>query len=126
MSFERGSVALTYLDIVLVLIVAGPALASGAPVLGFTVGGATWIVTRLASTVAERRIADVGDVRRRLGMGVAFSMARVWVLALAIIVAGVAASRADGLTAALIIFGAFSVRFACSAIMHVTQKRSSS
>lgn len=111
-----------YLDIVLVLVVAGPVLAAGAPALGFTVGAATWILARLASIAAERRIAGVGDIRRRLGMGVAFSMARVWVLAIAIIVAGVAASRADGLTAALVIFGAFSMRFALSAIVHITQK----
>ncbi len=116
--------ALLYLDIVLVLIVAGPALASGAPALGFTIGGATWILARIASMLVERRIADVGDLRRRLAVSVVFSMARVWVFAIAIIVAGVGASRADGLTAALVIFGAFSVRFACAAIMHVTQKRS--
>ncbi|MGI8730766.1 MAG: hypothetical protein ACR2LK_12405 [Solirubrobacteraceae bacterium] len=114
---------LLYFDIILVLVVAGPALASGAPVLGFTVGGATWILARLASNVAERRIADIGDLRHRLAFGVGFSMLRVWVLAIAIIVAGVAASRPDGLTAALVIFGAFSVRFACSAISHVSRKR---
>jgi hypothetical protein len=116
-------VALQYLDIVLVLVVAGPVLAAGAPALGFTVGAATWILARLASIAVERRIAGVGDIRRRLGMGVAFSMARVWVLAIAIIVAGVGASRADGLTAALVIFGAFSMRFAISAIVYVTQKK---
>jgi hypothetical protein len=124
-TFERETVALLYLDIVLVLIVAAPAIASGAPAVGYSIGGAAWILMRGLSVLAERRIAAMpGDVRRRLALGVAFSMLRVWVLAIAIIVAGVAAARADGLTAALVIFGAFSVRFACSAFAHVTEKRS--
>lgn len=122
-SLDRGPVALQYLDIVLVLVVAGPVLAAGAPALGFTVGAATWILTRLASIAAERRINELGDMRRRLGVGVAFSMARVWVFAIAIIAAGVGGARADGLTAALVIFGTFSVRFAIAAFVHVTQKK---
>jgi hypothetical protein len=51
-------------------------------------------------------------------------MLRVWVLACTILAVGVASSRPDGLTAALVIFGGFSVHFASSAIAHVTQKRS--
>ena len=120
---ERGSVALTYLDILLVLVIAVPALSLGAPALGYTVGGAAWILVRVASTIVERRIGGVGDVRRQLGFAVGYRMLRVWILACAIIVLGIAASRADGLTAALVIFGAFSVSFACSAIAHVTDTR---
>jgi hypothetical protein len=113
-----------YLDVVLVVIAAVPALALGAPALGYAVGGGAWIVARLASAVAERRLAGVTDLRRRLGLGVVSSMTRVWVLAIAIVVAGVAGARSDGLTAALVIFGAFSVYFAGSALAHVTQRRS--
>ncbi len=121
-SFERRSV-LPYLDIVLVLIVAAPALTAGAPALGYAIGGAAWIVARLVSVAVDRRIANVGDLRRMLGLSVAYKMLRVWMLAIAIIVAGVAGARADGLTAALVIFGGFSVYFASSAIAHVAEKR---
>ena len=123
-TFERGPVALTYLDIVLVVVAAAVALALGAPVVGCTMGVVAWIAVRTVSVFVERRLDEVREIRRRLGLGVAFSMARVWVLAITIIVAGVAVSRADGLTAALVIFGAFSVYFACSAIAHVAQRRS--
>jgi hypothetical protein len=119
-------VVVPYLDIVLVLVVAVPALSAGAPALGYTIGAAAWILMRVASVFAERRIAAaVVDVRRRLAYGVGFSMLRVWVLAIAIITAGIAGERADGLTAALVVFGAFSVRFACAAFAHVTRTRSS-
>lgn len=113
----------SYLDIVLVVVVAVPALALGAPALGYVVGGAAWLLVRAISVFADRRLEDVDDIRRRLGLAVGYKMLRVWALAAAIITAGVAGSRADGLTAALVIFGAFSTFFACSAIAHVTRKR---
>ena len=78
---------------------------------------------RLVSVVAERRLAGDEDLRRRHRARRGFGMARVWVLAATIVVVGVAGSRADGLTAALVIFGAFSVYFAGSAIAHVTAER---
>ncbi len=117
--------ALTYLDIVLVAVVAVPALALGAPALGYTVGATAWILQRLASVVVDRKLENVTDLRRRLGLGVTSSMLRVWLLAVTIIVVGVAATRADGLTAALVIFGAFSFYFVRSAIAHMTESRSS-
>lgn len=116
--------ALLYLDIVLVLVAAVPALALGAPALGYTVGATAWIVLRLAQIRLDRHLLTVHDLRRRLGLGVAYSMTRVWLLAGAIILAGVAASRHDGLTAALVIFGAFSVNFLRNALEHMTQARS--
>ncbi len=112
-----------YIDLLLVAILAIPVLALGAPALGYLVGGAAWILVRVASIVAERRLADEQDVRRRIGLGVFYGMVRVWLLAGTIVALGIAASRPDGLTAALTIFGAFSVYFAGSAIAHVTRKR---
>jgi hypothetical protein len=123
-TFERSSVPLLrYIDMVLVLLLAVPVLAAGAPALGYTVGGAAWIIVRLVSLVADKRLETITDVRRRLGLSVAFGMVRVWVLAGTMIALGLAASRADGLTATLEIFAAFSVYFVGSAIGHVTRKR---
>ena len=119
---EHGSVALLYLDIVLVALAVPVGLAAGAPTVGFTAGAAAWIVLRLAQIAMDKQLVNVHDLRRRLGLGVAFSLARVWLLASAIIVAGLAVSRADGLTAALVIFGAFSVNFARNAIFHITRR----
>lgn len=118
-----GPVALRYPDVVLVLIATIPVLALGAPVLGYAVGGAAWIVQRAASVMAERRIAQIRELRPRLGYGVGLSMLRVWVLAGAIVAAGVGGTRPDGLTAALVIFGAFSAYFARSAFEQITRKR---
>jgi len=120
-SSERRSVALLYLDIVLVALVAAPALAAGAPALGYVVGATAWIVLRIASDAFDKRLETERDLRRRLGLGVVSSLARVWILACAIMIVGVTASRPDGLTAALVIFGAFSVYFVRKALVHRAQ-----
>ena len=52
-------------------------------------------------------------------------MLRVWVLACAIIAVGLTSSRADALATALVVFGAFSVYFAVSAVAHRQRKRMS-
>ena len=121
---ERGSVNLTsYLDIVVVVVVAIPALALGAPALGYAVGAAAWIIARLVSALVEKRFEGVADLRRRLAIGVGYKLGRVWVLALVIIALGVTSSREDALTAAIVIFGAFSIYLACSALAHVSEKK---
>jgi len=123
-SLDRSFVALLYIDVVLVLIVAPFALAAGAPAVGFSVGVAAWIIGRAASAVAEKRIAAMEDFRRQIGFGVVSSMLRVWLLACTIIALGVLVSREDALTAALVIFAAFSVYFLRSAVGHYTQRKS--
>jgi hypothetical protein len=123
---DRGSVALLYLDIVLVLIGTVVALALGAAAVGLVAGAAAWIVLRFAQIAMDKQLVNVYDLRRRLGLGVAFSMLRVWLLATVIIVCGLAVSREDGLTAALIIFGAFSVNFLRNAVSHISQAQARS
>ena len=48
----------------------------------------------------------------QLGLNLFEAFGRIWLLAGAIMLAGVAGGRADGLTAALVIFAAYSVAFA--------------
>lgn len=123
-TFERRPVGLKYLDIVLVVLVGIPAVMLGAPELGYAVGAGAWIVQRLSAVALEKRIETLSDQRRRLGISLASSMGRVWLMAIAIMVVGVTATRADGLTAALVIFAAFSFTFVRTAFAHVTRTRS--
>lgn len=122
-TFEHKSVSSRYLDLLLVIVVAAPALALGAPALGYAVGGGAWIVQRLSAVALEKRIKDLDDQRRRLGISLASAMGRVWFMAIAIMVVGVTVSRPDGLTAALVIFAAFSFTFARSAFAHATRNQ---
>lgn len=116
---------MVYLDIVVVVIGAVPALSLGAPVLGYVVAAVAWILQRIVSVAVDRKLENERDLRRRLGLGVTSSMLRVWVLGCTILAVGVAGSRPDGLTAALVIFGAFSVYFVVAAVTHRQRKRTS-
>lgn len=109
---RRGVAALKYLDVVVVLIAATPAIALGAPVLGYVVGGGGWILQRLVQAVDRRWASRLRDARTQVGVHLFEAFGRIWLLAAAIIVAGVAGGRADGLTAAIVIFGAYSVALA--------------
>jgi hypothetical protein len=102
---------LRYFDVILVAIAAVPALALGAPATGYALGAGGWIVQRIVAAVDKHWIDRVADPRRRLGASLFEAFGRTWLLAVAIIIAGLIARR-DGLTAALIIIGAYTVTFA--------------
>jgi hypothetical protein len=121
-SDELLMVILRYLDVALVLIAAAPALALGAPPVGYLVGGAGWIIQRIIGENNKRLLRKVTEPRRQLGINLFEAFGRIWLLAAAIIVAGLM-GRADGLTAALVIFGAYSVFFVIRVISGPPQGR---
>jgi hypothetical protein len=102
---------LRYLDVVLLAVAAPVALTLGAPALGYAIGAGVWIVQRILAQLDRRLIAGAREPRR-FGLNLVEAFGRIWLLAGGIVVAGVVGGRADGLTAALLIFGAYSVAFA--------------
>jgi len=112
-SFDAVATAMTVarnLDVVLVLVLAAPAIALFAPGFGYAVGAGAWVAQRLLQH-ADRRL--IGRIREpRFGVNLVEAFVRIWLLAGAIVLAGVAGGRPDGLTAALVIFGAYSIAFA--------------
>ncbi len=103
---------LRYLDVVLVVLAAPVGLVLGAPAFGLLVGIGAWLVQRVLAHTDRRWIARTREPGSRLGLDVAESFGRIWLLAGAIVLAGVAGGRSDGLAAALTIFAAYSVAFA--------------
>lgn len=100
-----------YLDVLLVVIAAPVAIALGAPALGCAIGAAAWLAQRLLAQTDRRWITRAREPRTQLGLNVAEAFGRIWLLAGAIVVSGVAGGRAAGLAAGLVIFGAYSVAF---------------
>ncbi len=100
-----------YLDLVVVAIAAIPVLALGAPAFGYLVGAGGWIVQRALQLNEHRLTAGIADPRRAVGVRLFGSFGRVWLLGGAIVIAGAVGTRADGLTAALVIFCAYSIAF---------------
>jgi hypothetical protein len=98
-----------YLDVVLVVLAAPFVVLMGGPVLGYVVGATAWILQRLAAAAVERAAARQDDYRRAIGLGFASSLARAWLVALAILAVGLAGEREDGLCAAILVLAAFTV-----------------
>lgn len=112
----RSLAVLRYLDVVLVVIATVPALALGAPALGFAFGAGGWIVQRVIGEVDRRWTSKAATPLKQLGVSLFEGFARIWLLAGVIIVAAVVGGRRDGLTASLVIFGAYSVAFGIKVI----------
>ncbi len=112
----RSLVVLRYLDVVLVVVATVPALALGAPALGFAFGAGGWVLQRVIGEVDRRWTGKAATPLKQLGMNLFEGFARIWLLAGVIVIAAVVGGRRDGLTASLVIFGAYSVAFAIKVI----------
>lgn len=108
----RSLPALRYLDVVLVLVAMAPAVALGAPVLGYAIGAGGWIVQRVIGEADQRWTRKAATPLKQLGYHLFEGFARIWLLAGFILIAALVGGREDGLTASLVIFGAYSVAFA--------------
>jgi hypothetical protein len=106
-----GSVVLQNLDVVLVAVAIVPAIELGAPVIGVLLGGGGWIATRMLEVFNQRWVAKFADPVKQLATNLFEAFARIWILAGMIVLAAWLGERPDGLTAALMIFGAYSVSF---------------
>lgn len=107
----RLTAIVRYIDVVIVLVATAPALALGVPWLGYVIGAVGWLTQR-AIQVLDRRVTRRVDPDKRLRVLLFEPFGRIWLLAGAIVVAGVAGGRADGLTAAIVIFVCYSIAFA--------------
>jgi hypothetical protein len=106
---------LRYLDLILVAVAVPVTLALGAPVVGVVVSAAAWFLQHVVAQTGRRWIARQGS-DARFGLNLLDGFGRIWLLAGAIVLAAVIGGRSDGLTAALVIFGAYSVAFAVRVI----------
>ena len=110
---ERVTVsAFKFLDVPIVVVGAIVALILGAPALGVIVGAAGWILQRIIQVADRRFTRKLRDPVKQVGINVTESFGRIWLLAGAIVVSGVAGGRRDGLAAAILIFAAYSIAFA--------------
>ncbi len=105
---------LRYLDVCLVLATAPFVLAAGLPLMGYIVGAAAWLLTRLGAAALHAQALRLSDPKLRAGLLVGTMMGRVWIVALAVLLARYAGGRDDGIMAAALVLGAFTVYLALS------------
>jgi hypothetical protein len=107
---------LRYFDVVLVVVAAPIVVAIGASGTGYAIGGGAWIALRAVGEVLERNQALHADARTDVSVRLAYMLTRLFLLAIAVIVARSQVGRDAGLTALVVIVVAFTVQLAVSAI----------
>jgi len=107
-------VLLRYLDVCLVLATAPFVLIAGLPLFGYLLATAAWLLTRLGTAFVQERALRVSDPKLRAGMQVGSMMGRLWIIVLAILLARFAGGKDDGIMAAAVFLGAFTVYFVMS------------
>ena len=112
--------ALRYIDVGLVLATAPFVALAGLPMLGYALGGSSWVLTRLGAEWLDRRAGS--DLSQRVGYHVAGMMGRVWIVVCAVVAARVAGGRDDGVMAAVLVLAAFTVYFAMSMLVRQLER----
>jgi hypothetical protein len=93
----------------------------GLPLAGYAVAAAAWLAQRGIQVLAGRRAAAdlaAGNRQRAMGTIAATTLGRVWLMATAVLLAGVA-EREAGLAAAVLLAVLFTVSFAAQGIAHL-------
>jgi hypothetical protein len=101
---ERIPFALRYGDLVLLALALPAFLIAGLPMIGYAAASAAWLAARAIELAAARRSARAlggGDRRAAVGTLAAATLARVWLIALVVLLVGLA-DRDAGLAAAVL------------------------
>ena len=110
-----------YVDLVVLAAALAVFLLGGLPMLGFAVGAAAWLVQRGIQVLAARRAAaELAAGRRQRAMAVVATttLGRVWLMAMAVLIAGLV-EREAGLASAILVAALFTISLAAQGIAHL-------
>jgi hypothetical protein len=91
-------------------------IAIGVSAKGYAIGAGAWIVLRAAGAVLERNEALHANPRTDINVRLGYMLTRLFLLALAVILARTQGGRDAGLAALVVITVAFTVQLAVSAM----------
>lgn len=112
---------LKYVDLLLLAAALVVFVVGDFPMLGYAVGAAVWLIQRLVQVLATKRAtAELADGNRQKAMGIvaATTLGRVWLMATAVLLVGIA-EREAGLSAAILVLVLFTVSFAAQGLGHL-------
>ncbi len=109
-------ILLRYIDAVLVLLAAPIVLLIGVPALGYGIGAGAWLVLRAIGVAVDHAASATADARAEIVMRLSYMLGRIFLLALAVILARRSGGRDDGITALAVIVFAFTMQLATSAV----------
>lgn len=114
---------LRYLDVCLVLATAPFVLIAGLPLFGYLVGTCAWLLTRVGMLWMQTQAVRADDPKLKAGLQVGGMMGRLWIIALAVILARYVGGKDDGIMAAVLVLAAFTVYFVMSFVTRGTPLR---
>lgn len=118
------TIALRYLDLVLLLAALPVFIAADLPMAGYAVVAGVWLLLYGIEFGANRAIAGAVERRdRRAAMGWlgATGLARAWIVALAVLVVGLAAGKHAGLAAAVLALVLFTVHLGSRVLIRMLE-----
>lgn len=110
-----------YLDFLLLAGALALFVIFGWPMLGFAVAAASWIAQRGIQVLANRRSKQqlrAGNRQKAMGIIAATTLGRVWLMATAVLLVGLA-ERQSGLASAVLLAAFFTISFAAQGIAHL-------
>lgn len=119
MAVERPGLALRYADVIVLGVALPIFLLADLPLLGYAAAAGAWIVQHALLAFAQRTAAAAlrsGDRRRAMGAIGVTTLARVWLVALAILLVGLLGEREDGLAAAVLSLALVTVHLGSTAV----------
>jgi hypothetical protein len=110
-----------YVDLLVLAAALAVFLLGGFPMLGYAVGAAAWLAQRGIQVIVGRRAAEAlaqGNRQRAMGMIAAATLGRVWLMATAVLLVGLA-ERQAGLAAAILVAVLFTISFVAQGLAHL-------
>jgi hypothetical protein len=110
-----------YVDLLVLAAALAVFLLGGFSLLGYTVGAVAWLVQRGMQALAGKRAGAelaAGNRQRAMGILAATTLGRVWLMATAVLLVGLA-EREAGLGAAILVLVLFTVSFAAQGLAHL-------
>ncbi|HET8815368.1 MAG TPA: hypothetical protein VFM51_10490 [Solirubrobacterales bacterium] len=96
-------------------------LVGGFPLLGYAAAATVWLAQRGIQVLAQRRMKAelaAGNRQKAMGLVAGSTLGRVWLMATAVLLVGVA-ERESGLAAALLLAALFTLSFAAQGISYL-------
>ncbi len=110
-----------YVDLIALLVALAVFLLGGFPLLGYAVAAAVWLTQRGIQMLAQRRMKQElarGNRQKAMGMVAGSTLGRVWLMATAVLLVGIA-ERESGLAAAILLLALFTISFAAQGLVYL-------
>jgi uncharacterized membrane protein YkgB len=110
-----------YVDLLALAAALAIFLLGGFPLLGYAVAAAAWLAQRGIQALANRRMKEelaAGNRQKAMGVIAATTLGRVWLMATAVLLVGLA-ERESGLAAAVLVLVLFTISFAAQGLSHL-------